>query len=245
MKLLIRKLLNKAGYDLVKKNYVFKPGKYDKVSLALEYKWLSDYNFRTIIDIGANEGQFSDKIRTLFPNALIYAFEPLPEAFSRLQKNFDTDTRLRAFNIALGESEGEIRFYENQYSQSSSALEPGEGLAKNFSFAKEVKEINVQVDTLDRVLQSEKTELPLLVKVDVQGYEDHVLKGGIRTLKEASVILCEVSFVELYKGQKLFSDIFEFLNQLGFNYAGSLEQIRSVETNRVLQADAIFIRSHA
>ena len=44
----------------------------------MEYKWLEAYKFGSIIDVGANEGQFSDRMRILFPDADLFAFEPLP-----------------------------------------------------------------------------------------------------------------------------------------------------------------------
>ena len=59
----------------------------------MEYRWLHNFHFKTIIDIGANEGQFSDKMRILFPEAEIFAFEPLPEVFERLKSNFSRDDR--------------------------------------------------------------------------------------------------------------------------------------------------------
>ncbi len=242
MKLLIRKLIRKIGYDIVRYNYKYTSGKLDRSNILAEYNWLIDYGCKTIIDIGANEGQYSDKLRLLFPEAMIYAFEPIPQIYTALKKNFISDRKFKAFNLAIGESFGQVSFYENKYSQSSSILEQSENLARNFLFASEAKQIKVELKTLDRAIESERIEFPILVKIDVQGYEDHVINGGLNTISKASVVICEVSFVHLYKDQPLFSDILEKMKGIGFEYSGSFEQLRSSKTNQILQADAIFIK---
>ena len=83
----------------------------------------------------------------------------------------------------------------------------------------------------------------MLVKIDVQGFEDRVLRGGERTIREAKAIIIETSFVPLYEGQPLFSDIRRQLTGWGFVYAGSVGQIRSRTTGEVLQEDSLFLNT--
>lgn len=242
MKNFIRFLFQRFGYDIVRYHPPFIRGKTDKASIENEYKWLKEFKFMTIIDIGANEGQFADKIRLLFPNAYIYAFEPLPSVFEKLKDNFKEDKKFTAVNLGLGEQKSVLPLNENEYSPSSSFLNLTDVHTKNFEEAVKTKELNVNVEKLDEVFTAKQIELPLLVKIDVQGFEDKVIRGGINTLQKASVIICELSFVELYKGQALFEDILHLITQMGFKYAGSIEQLRAPETNRILQADGIFIK---
>ena len=65
-------------------------------------------------------------------------------------------------------------------------------------------------------------EKEILVKIDVQGVEDKVIRGGIETLKKAKIVITEVEFVELYEGQVLFDGIYEQLNKLGFKFKGTI-----------------------
>ena len=243
MRLFIRKILQKFGYDIVKYHADYIVGNIDKENLEGEYRWLKDFNFRTILDIGANEGQFADKIHTLFPSSVIYGFEPIPETFALLQKNFKDVKQLKAINLALGDTTGEVSFNKNEYSASSSLLPLSENHVENFYYAVKTDPIKVKMDTLENVLSKEKIDFPMLIKIDVQGFEDKVIKGGIEVIKKADLVLCEVSFVELYKGQLLFAETYEMMKNLGFRYAGSIEQLRSPETNRILQADAVFIKA--
>ena len=242
MRMFIRKLLQKVGYDIVKYHQTYVAGHFDEENLQGEYPWLKDFKFKTILDIGANEGQFADKMHALFPETMIYSFEPIPEAFAQLDKNFKDIKQIKGINLAIGDTAGEITFNKNESSASSSFLDMADSHVESFDFAVKTVPIKVKVDTLDHVMGKEKIDLPMLIKIDVQGFEDKVIRGGTDTLKKADMVICEVSFTELYKGQLLFDDTYELFKNLGFSYAGSVEQLRAPDTNRILQADAIFIK---
>jgi hypothetical protein len=88
-------------------------------------------------------------------------------------------------------------------------------------------------------------EKPVLLKIDVQGYEAHLLNGAKNFIKSVDCILIELSLEELYKGQPLFNDIYTMLNNEGFTYAGNFDQQISKKNGRILQVDAIFIRKNS
>ncbi len=242
MRKFIRRLAQRFGYDIVKYKPPFVRGKLDRDSVLVEHRWLQAYGFQSIIDIGANEGQFSDRMRILFPEAKIYAFEPLPGVCESLRKNFAGDSNFEAFNCGLGEQEGSIEFWENEYSPSSSFLRLSTAHKENFEHAVGEKRVEVSVRRLDQVLSGRILKGPLMVKIDVQGFEDKVIRGGEAVLSGAALIICELSFRELYKGQPLFASIYRQLTGLGFRFAGHLDQIASPETHEPLQADGIFIK---
>lgn len=242
MRRFIRSILQRFGYDIVRFKAPYERGKLNREQILREFQWLQEYQFNTIIDIGANEGQFSDKIRMLFPEADIYAFEPLPGVFAKLKKNFSRDDHFFPLNLGLGDRAGQIEFRENESSASSSFLVLGEEHKRNFDEAVESRTLTVNVETLDRALSSATIKDPMLVKLDVQGFEDKVITGGQEILKNATMVISELSFTELYLGQPLFERIYDQLTHLGFAYAGSIEQLRSPGNNKILQADGIFIK---
>jgi len=242
MKEMIRSLLQRLGYDIVKYKPSFVRNKMDKGAMWQEFQWMRQYQFATIIDIGANEGQFSDKMRILFPDAFIYAFEPLPGVFNALNRNFSSDSHFKSFNLGLGDHKGEFEFSENEYSPSSSFLNMSQNHISHFEEAVKTNRVKVSVEKLDDVFQQMTVQDPLLIKMDVQGFEDKVISGGLETLSVARMIICELSFVELYSGQPLFENIYNKLSGLGFVYAGNIEQLRSPQTNQILQGDGIFIK---
>jgi hypothetical protein len=100
----------------------------------------------------------------------------------------------------------------------------------------------VDVNTLDNIAQELDLEADVLLKIDVQGYEDRVIMGSQKTLTKVKVIIIETSFHELYEGQPLFADIYELLHKQGFIYSGSWGELKSPLDGTPLQQDSIFIR---
>jgi len=204
-------------------------------------KWLIDYNFKTIIDVGANEGQFAKKMRQFFPQASIISFEPIPETYNKLNENFRGDSNFKAHCLGLGDKVETSSFFLNDYSPSSSLLKLGNHM-DHFEKASSGHEITINIERLDNIIHPVEIKKPLFVKLDVQGFEDRVIQGGMNVIKQADLIMCEVSFKTLYEGQKLFDDIYHMLKDMGFTYHGNYEQLHSPVTNEVLQADAIFVK---
>ena len=84
-------------------------------------------------------------------------------------------------------------------------------------------------------------EPSLLVKIDVQGFEDKVIVGGRNTIGAAACVVTEVSFQRLYEAQPLFDAIYRMLRDMGFEYRGNWEQLPDPRDGKLLQADAIFV----
>src|SRR5690349_4732787 len=132
VKRILKKIVHSLGYDVQRIQ-----GPLDGINKAeVNTKWLVELEIATILDIGANEGQFAKKIRGVFPNSKIYSFEPLLDTYLLLKKNFEKDALFEAFNCALGEKEGEATIFLNEYSPSSSLLKLGDEHKKHFDFAR-------------------------------------------------------------------------------------------------------------
>jgi len=236
----IKKVLNFFGYQL-RKNHVEDPEAVELREFIHRVNWFKNYGINTILDIGANEGQFAKKIVTLFPNARLFCFEPLEAPFYKLEETFKDNKNVVLNHFALGEVDGELTINLNEYSPSSSFLKMDESHKDSFSYAVATTTSKVQVKQLDG-LELNLVE-PILIKIDVQGFEDKVIAGGMATIKKAKVIIIEVSFKELYEKQPLFTDIYRTLTQSNFRYYGNLEQLLSPHNGEILQADAIFINN--
>lgn len=209
----------------------------------IRYAWLRSLGIDTVLDIGAHKGEFAALIRSILPRAMIYSFEPLTTCFEELVRSMGRDSRFRALNMALGAHEGESTFHESAWSPSSSLLEMTELHKRAFPHTGEHTTTFVSVKRLDDVAPSLDLGSHILVKIDVQGAEDHVLSGGEQTILAADLILIETSFLELYKGQMLFNDIAEYLNRLGFKYMGSFgPSARHPIDGSNLYEDSIFIK---
>lgn len=211
----------------------------------LNRSWLAASNIRTVLDVGANEGQFAKLARAVFPLAKIYSFEPLPDCFEKLQHALPGDTNFFPLNQAAGSSESVLEFFRSVHSPSSSFLKMEELHKEAFpeSSAGQVQEaIPVKVNTLDNIAGEAKPEKNILLKIDVQGFEKEVLQGAINMIKDVKVVIIEMSLAKLYKDQPLFHDIYMMMHERGFRYKGNLSQMSHPQTDEVVQLDAIFVK---
>lgn len=206
-------------------------------------RWLRDFKIEAVLDIGANEGQFAEKISALMPNVKVICFEPLQEPFEKLRKKFGSNKNFFLFRCALGNSEGRQQIYRNEYSPSSSILKMKSSHKEAFDFTRKEFEEEIKIKKMDKILGGIKINSPYLVKIDVQGYKLLVIDGGVNTIENASMIILETSFVKLYENAPLFDDIYKKLESLNFKYAGSFEQLLRPGDMKILQQDSIFLKN--
>jgi FkbM family methyltransferase len=205
--------------------------------------WFHNLNIDTVLDIGGNIGQFSKTMRFLLPNANIYAFEPLPDCFEKIEKLMQNDAKFKAYNIGLGNTDDELIMQKSSYAPSSSFLKMSDKHKEAFPQTAGHSEVKVKVRRLDDVAKDLALGNVMLIKVDVQGYEALVLQGGLDTFARAKVLIMELSFQELYEKQPLFNDIYVELSKLGFKFMGTTAQMPDPKNGQFMDADCIFIRN--
>lgn len=240
IKLFFKKLFSIIGIEVSrirKEQNKFAPSEKDK------FKWIQNMNIKTVIDIGANEGQVALQFNKLFPNAKIYAFEPLHDCFIKLNANLKNVPNFKSFNLALGDKKENKNIYRSSFAPSSSLLKMKELHKELFTFSADETLETIAVDTLDNVMEELELNDNILLKIDVQGYEDRVIMGARNILGRAKVIIIETSFNKLYEGQPQFSDIYELLYKQRFVYSGSWEEWKSPVDGIPLQQDSIFIKT--
>ena len=204
------------------------------------FRWLEKHQIKTVLDIGANEGLFAMEYAKILPEATIYSFEPIQAVFERL-KSRTSGLKVKVFNYGLGDVSGKLKINVNQFSPSSSILELSSIHKENYGFAVKSTEEEISIKRLDEEFAVSDFEKNLLVKIDVQGFEDKVLNGADNILANTRVVYLEMTFRELYSGQKLFHDLYTRLYELGFDYQGSMSQNYDVHDGSVLYEDAVFV----
>lgn len=200
---------------------------------------------QSVIDAGANVGQFCVASAKLLPAQQIHVFEPLPSAFEQLQRHARGFANVRLHNVALGERIGEVEFNVNRHSHSSSILPLADAHRAAFPEAMESEVIQVPLTTLDRALAGVDLPGPCLLKLDVQGYEDRVLAGASDILAQVQYIVSELSFKSMYEGEKTFTQMLDLLAGHGFRFVRPLDFLRDPRTGEILQIDALFERAGA
>lgn len=206
------------------------------------YGWLKQKDIRTVLDIGANVGQFAVQIQRLLPDARLYSFEPLVGCYNQLVETMGCFPRFRAFNCAVGDRNGRAQIYCNDFTPSSSLLPMGPLHVEAFPFTERATPQEIEVRRLDDVTNGLDLVDNVLIKIDVQGMEDKVILGAEAVLSRASILIVETSFEVLYQGQALFDAVYDLLRERGFVYMGTEHIIRNPKDGRVLQCDSLFMR---
>ncbi len=196
---------------------------------------------KTILDVGANIGQFAYTATQFYPQAQIHCFEPEPESAAALAENVAALKQIKVHTCALGDRVGEVEFHVNQYSLASSVLPIARAHREAFPDAVEKATITVAQETLDGVCAQIPLEAPVLLKIDVQGYESSVLAGATEMLKSIDYALVEVSFEPMYQGEKGFRDILQVMEESNFSFRCPIDISTSAKNNRYVQMDALFI----
>jgi FkbM family methyltransferase len=208
---------------------------------AVEHAAIIGSQFSTIVDIGANRGQFTLACRALSPASKIISFEPLPMASAKFAEFFKDDQSVKLYNAAIGPIQGQELMHVSAKDDSSSLLPMSGEQVKAFPGTQEIGTIHVDVAPLEHFLKLSDISSPALLKIDVQGYEYEVLLGCDSVISSFSHVYCECSFVELYTGQKLVDSIADWLYQRGFRLAG-VYNICYAKSGMAIQADFMFER---
>lgn len=196
----------------------------------------------TVVDVGANRGQFALAAHEAFPNAALHAVEPLPEAADRFARLFADAPRVTLHRCALGAEAAELTMHVAARSDSSSLLAPARQEEVYPGAGAVVARRRVPV----RPLAALGIDLrpPALLKLDVQGYELAALEGCGALLERFGHVYAELSFLELYAGQPLAHEAVAWLAARGF-------RLRAVHMGdgawdregRAVQGDFLFERA--
>lgn len=189
-----------------------------------------NYTPKKVLDIGANIGQFHDMFTSIFPDVEMLSIEG----------NVNCEKYLKEKNLnykicMLSNSEKLATFYTNTEVCGGSSL-----FKETTEYYVNSQEIKVNTTTLDSIIPP--SIVYDYIKLDVQGAELDIIKGGLHTILKSSFLQLELSILEYNEGAPLIGDIISFLNPLGFKVfdIGSL----NYWDGRLNQSDLLFINSN-
>ena len=233
----IKKLFRKLGFDLIRYN----PASSQNARIL---EFFSIYKIDTVLDIGANIGQFAMGLRESGYKGRIISFEPLSEAYSHLLINNKKDPNwIIAPRMAIGNEEGKKTINISGNSYSSSILKMTGTHIKGAPDSAYIDSEEIYINKLDNIWKTFlKNEDNIFIKIDVQGYESQVLEGATNILPKIKGIQIELSLVPLYENQLLFRDMLDYITNLGFEFCDILPGFRDRQSGKLLQFDGIFFR---
>jgi FkbM family methyltransferase len=227
--------MRRFGYDIV-------VAQQQKVDVRMH--WLRQMNVETILDVGANEGQFVGWMRDRGFQGSIVSFEPQKAAFDMLRKRWMSDPKWAGYHTALGDHKGTIAFQIAGNSVSSSVLPMLKSHVNALPESAIISTDMVPIERLDQIDNIHISEMKsLFLKIDTQGYEMPVLLGAKGILDKVSLLEIELSLVPLYEGQPLMHDVVRDVTSMGFTPVWIEQGFSTPGGEQMLQVDAIFVAS--
>ena len=174
-----------------------------------------------IIDVGAAN------VSSLNSKNIYYLFEPEKEAYDKLISRFKNNKKVFIFNTGLYNKKSTQTLYVAKKRECSSLLPPNLKVLEKYNTKRFLTDytFEIKVDRLDNILPQE-IDLIDILKLDTQGTEYEILEGCGNILDKTKKIICEVEHIKLYKDQKLFNDVTNYLKNYGFEFTGWKRQIK-------------------
>lgn len=231
----VRNLLRRSGIDVVR--YPEHHVAHKRVLL------LNHYGIDLVFDVGANDGGYGSELRRFGYDGRVVSFEPLAMPYARLQELARADGKWTVVNVALGDARARAEINVAVNSTSSSFLPMQAAHRTAAPWATYAGTEQVSVICLDDIFRTHYKGSRSLLKIDVQGYEEHVLRGAARSLPLIQGVQLEMSLVPLYEGTWGFLDAVEYFGAEGFDLVSLEPGFYDRATGRLLQVDGIFMRA--
>jgi FkbM family methyltransferase len=191
-----------------------------------------------MFDIGANQGVCSKQLRHRLPTSAIYAFEPNAETFRILESNLASDC-VRCFNLGFGSDVGRGILYHYADNRVTSHASMYEDVLLQLHGSAHVAQEVFEMTTLDRFCESSGIGHIDFLKIDTEGHELEVLKGGASMLSEDRIDIIQFEFNEMNVISRVFlRDFYELLT--GFDIY-RLDTHRLIPMPKYRPADEIFL----
>ena len=229
---LLKKIVHKTGFTIIRYPTP------DRKRRILAY---NNFGIDTLLDVGANTGQYAEIMRESGYRGTIHSFEPTTTAFKILNKKTKGDKDWNAHRLAIGSNTGETEINISENSFSSSILEMEKLHVKSAPQSRYIGKETVPIETIDNLFPViTKGAKSIYMKVDTQGYESEVLKGAENSLHKIKCIQLEMSLVNLYKNEWLFEETISYLKKKYFEIYTIEPEFYDTSSGQLLQIDAIF-----
>lgn len=237
MKSLIHNFLKKRGIQIAK---------YPNDDLKRRMLIVKNNKIDTLLDVGANKGQYAIQMRRLGYDKKLLSFEPQQDAFNVLKKVATKDPQWEVYDYALGDenTNSSIHIADNSFSSSILNMLPAH--LESAPESKYVGNQEIEIKKLDSIFDTLcSPSASVMLKIDTQGYEKNVIDGAEESLKSIKIIQLEMSILPLYENEILYIEMIQYLKARGFELF-SLESggFYDLNSGQLLQVDGIFVRKN-
>jgi FkbM family methyltransferase len=198
-----------------------------------------------VIDVGANRGQYAQRLSRAGYQGRIVSFEPVPAEHALLQRAAQNDPEWFVHQLALGSADGTLDMHVVPGTLSS-LLPSTEFGRRRFPKLHETHQESVPVRRLDDLLDQALAGLPdprPFLKMDTQGFDVEVFRGLGERAREFVGLQSEVALMQLYEGMPRLAEALAVYEAAGFEISGMYPVNRENRTGRVLEFDCLMVRA--
>jgi FkbM family methyltransferase len=226
MKKFINRLFRLLGYEIKKAHNSELAGSENRpignMASLLEDLKERGLTCKTILDVGANKTSWSKMAKRVFEDASFYLIEPQIEMQGYLDTFCKEFGNSEYFLVGAGAKEANLTLTIWDDLEGSSFIpKPNEKLKMNG------KQRQVEIVTIDNLIETRRMNLPELIKLDIQGFELEALKGAKSTFGYTEAYIMEVSLFSSEEMQPMFSDVVNFMlarNYVVYDFPGFLRR---------------------
>jgi FkbM family methyltransferase len=232
MKNLIRSLFAFFNLEIRKKEKAIVREHYNnEMGRGLERLEKLKLKIKTIVDVGAAEGLWTNSAKYFWPDADFILFEPLEERREILESLAKKDKSIHVVHFAAGKEKTTINFMVTEDLDGSGVTDGKLGNSRV-----------VQVTSIPEEINRLELKGPFLIKLDTHGFEIPILEGCFSLLDEISVFIIECYGFRIAKNSLLAYEMCQYLDTIGFRLFDIVDTMRRPGDNAFWQADAFFIR---
>lgn len=202
------------------------------------------YGVNCVIDVGAHEGEYAERLRSGGYEGRIVSFEPVPRAFTELERKAADDPDWSVHQIALGREDGTTTMNVVPGTLSS-IRQPTEFGARRYKRLRDPEAVEIQVRRLDAMLDDllDGIERPRpYLKLDTQGFDLDVFEGTGDRIRDFAGMQSELPLMQIYEGAPRLPEALPLYEQAGFDVAAMYPLARQGKTGRVLEFDCVMVR---
>jgi FkbM family methyltransferase len=232
MKAMVQAAARSVGIDILSLSY-----SRDYIYTHHLKEMLDRHRIETVLDIGANIGGYGIDLRKIGYKGTIHSFEPVTAPFKILQAKAAEDPKWHVHQYAFGDADTTADINVMAGSELCSFLTPDGGGPRMTVEGIETVQVR-RLDSFTEPLDWSRT----FVKIDTQGHDIAVMRGGTETLRKVPLIQSEVSFRPIYQGMPDFSQAIAHMKSLGFDVTGLFPVSRD-NHRRVVEFDCMAVNS--
>ncbi|MDH5188545.1 MAG: FkbM family methyltransferase [Rhodospirillaceae bacterium] len=236
-----KRIAHALGYDIIRLN---------RGDFSLEtnlIKAINKFDIDLVLDVGANYGQFAERLRSSGYAGEVHSFEPIGFIFKELQAKSAADAKWFTHNLAMGSTQGSQTINIMAGNDFSSFLNPSDfGKAQYESSTRVQDRETVEVDTISNFLATNVPnyrERRIFLKMDTQGYDLEVFRGASDVLQSVKGMLSELSFIPIYDGMTNYLDTLKEFQASGFHPSGFYPINRDSDGLVLIEMDCMLVRS--